>query len=93
MVNMLTPPPRFSRSELVALMNTRAGCVLLAYSRRTGALRGVYRSADAELDEDSGKWHVVCETHSTCVGVDTRAQAEASDTNDFCDECRDRVGG
>lgn len=66
----------------------RAGCVYLARSRRTGAVRGVYRAEEADMDVGD-KWAVVCEDHGTLLGVSTRAAAMASDTDDFCDECRE----
>lgn len=65
---------------------TRAGCVYLARSRRTGALRGVYRAREAGIDGDG--WATVCEDHGTLVLSETRALALMSDTNDFCDDCR-----
>lgn len=79
---------RRTRAQLDRAQRQRAGCVSLAYSRATGALRGVYRAEDQGFDPDSGKWAVVCEDHGTILQVDTRAHAMASDTADFCDECR-----
>ena len=79
---------RLSRADLDREQRRRAGCVSLTYSRQTGALRGVYRAEDQDLDTDSGKWAVICEDHSTILQVDTRSQAISSDTSDFCDDCR-----
>lgn len=66
----------------------RAGCVYLARSRRTGALRGVYRASEQGLD---GRWVTICEDHGTILSSDTREQALAADTDDFCDDCRART--
>jgi hypothetical protein len=64
----------------------RAGCIYLAKSRRTGALRGVYNAQEQALEESG--WATVCEDHGTLVISETRALALASDTDEFCDECR-----
>lgn len=77
---------RRSRQDLEQTRRTYAGCVLLAYDRRTGALRGVYRAEEQGLD-DAG-WATVCEDHGTLVISETRKLAEASHTNDFCEDCR-----
>lgn len=81
---------RLNAVDLARERKNRAGCVYLSYSRRTGALRGVYLADEQGLDTDSGKWTTVCEDHGTLVQTDTRSHAIASDTDDFCDECRDR---
>lgn len=73
--------------NFLAERSSRSGCVYLARSRRTGVLRGVYRAAAAGIDGDG--WATVCEDHSTLVLSETRALALASDTTDFCDECRE----
>lgn len=76
-----------TRAELDRERDERAGCVYLARSVRTRALRGVYRAREAEID-DRG-WATVCEDHGTLILSDTRALALATDTDDFCDDCRD----
>ena len=82
---MRTTPP--SRQNHTAERDARAGCLSLARSRRTGALRGVYRAKEQGLDTEG--YATVCEDHSTLVISETRALAFASDTDEFCDECRD----
>ena len=77
---------RATRQQLDREQNKRAGCVALAYSRRSGTLRGVYRAAEQGLEGEG--WATICEDHSTLVISETRALAMASDTPDFCDECR-----
>lgn len=77
---------RATRAQLDREQADRAGCVALAYSRRAGTLRGVYRAREQGL-EDEG-WATICEDHSTLVISETRALAMASDTPDFCDDCR-----
>jgi len=84
------PATRLTRSALATEREDRAGCVSLSYSRRTGALRGVYRAADQDLDTDSGKWATICEDHGTICQHGSQAAARATDTDDFCDECRER---
>lgn len=68
--------------------STRAGCVYLARSRRTGAIRGVYRAAEQGLDTDGGAWVTICEDHGAILNSDTKADALAADTDSFCDDCR-----
>ena len=75
-----------TRAQLDYERDTRAGCVYLARSRRTGALRGVYRADEQGIDTSG--WATVCEDHSTLILSETRALAMASDTGEFCDDCR-----
>lgn len=77
--------------NLAAERSSRAGCVSLATSRRTGAVRGVYRAEAQGLDPSGGPWVTVCEDHSTVLNSDTRALALAADTDSFCDECREAM--
>jgi hypothetical protein len=64
------------------------------FTRRSAPGRGwvtVYNATEADLDANSGAWAVVCETHSTILGVDTRADAESvcrSGSVEFCEGCR-----
>lgn len=57
--------------------------------RRRGPLgrRMVGTAEEMGLDPEGGKWVVTCEDHGTVVNVDTRAQALATSTMEFCDEC------
>ena len=87
METRMTRQTRMTRHQLDRARDLRAGCVYLAYSQRTGALRGVYRAEEAGIDGEG--WATVCEDHGTLVLSDTRALALASDTDDFCDDCRE----
>lgn len=57
--------------------------------RRRGPLgrRMVGTAEELGMDPEGGKWVVTCEDHGTVVNVDTRAQALATATVEFCDEC------
>jgi hypothetical protein len=68
-----------------------AGCVSQRRSRATGTLVGIYRAAQAGLEDDPATpWCVVCEEHHTLACVETLALARASrDPREWCDECRD----
>lgn len=77
---------RATRRQLDREQNERTGCVALAYSRRSGALRGVYRAREQGIEGEG--WATICEDHSALVISETRALAMASDTPDFCDDCR-----
>lgn len=49
----------------------------------------VYNSAEAELDTEAGKWHVVCEQHGTTLATDLLADAKSAmwDSVSWCEEC------
>jgi len=81
-----TEAPVLSRLQLDRERAARVGCVYLATSIRTGALRGVYRAREAGIDAEG--WATVCEDHGTLVLSETRALALACDTLVFCDDCR-----
>lgn len=84
---------KFSRRYLNTLVREYVGCVKLSYCRRgTGTLVGVYRSAEAGMEEDPATpWSVVCEPHGSIVSVHSRraAFAVSADSTEFCDDCRD----
>jgi hypothetical protein len=93
LVASTTPSPRHLTKILDAERKVRTGCVSLHFCRRgTGPLTGVYRSAEAGMETDHEyPWSVVCEAHHTLVSTETRAAADstATDTRNFCDDCRD----
>jgi len=50
-------------------------------------------AADLQVDDDGGKWVVLCDDHGTLVNVDTKAVALGVTALDFCDFCRDEANG
>lgn len=50
-------------------------------------------AADLHVDDDGGKWVVLCDDHGTLVNVDTKAIALGITAQDFCDFCRDEARG
>lgn len=49
------------------------------------------KAYDLGTDPTDGAWAVICEQHSTLVGVDTRAEALSVRAHDFCDDCREEI--
>lgn len=82
---------RYTRSQLRAEANSRAGCKALRICRSTGTLVGLYEAEPANLDTDDGAWATVCETHGSIVMHRTRTTAEShlSHPEEWCDECRE----
>lgn len=82
-----------SRVELDAESLVRAGCIRLSYCRnRSGPLVGIYRNAESGMESDpETPYSVVCEEHNTLVSVETLRIAgnTATDTCNFCDDCRE----
>jgi hypothetical protein len=84
-----------SRSQLIELatgyaFNDLAGCVVQRKNRITGLLVGLYNAGQAGMDEESGKWATVCETHSTICNHETLAAAKShlADPTMWCEECQ-----
>lgn len=72
--------------------NNLGGCVQQRKCRATKMLVGIYSSYEAGMESDPElPWSVVCETHGAIVCTETlyAAQRTATDTTNFCDECRD----
>jgi len=69
----------------------RAGCISLRRTRQTGTVVGVYKCAEAGLDDDDGQapWATVCEEHGTVISHRTRklALSHASDPSGWCEDC------
>lgn len=79
--------------------NKMLGCFL---ARRTGPAipsgkRGWVSAIDGQLnpydvDQDAGRYMVICDTHTTCVGFTTKDDASMAvhyGSTEFCDECRE----
>ena len=68
-----------------------AGLVQYRKARQTGTYVGVYRSAEAGLDDGDGAtpWTTVCEEHSQTLACESRKQALyfASAPLDWCQDC------
>jgi hypothetical protein len=82
---------RLTRDELKAEIASRKGCLVLRYVRSTGALIGLYRSAEAGIESDpTTPWATVCEDHSTLVCHQTRTSAETAlpYPQEWCEDCR-----
>jgi hypothetical protein len=92
-----------TRAELAAqhggtLRKPYSGCAGYDTSRvnpLTGGFLVVYRAKDqgiADPKEEGGAWLVVCETHGTCLNIDSLRAARSviySGGTEFCDECRE----
>lgn len=49
--------------------------------------RTVGTAEDLSLDPTGGRWVVICETHGTIVNTTTLADARATATAEFCEDC------
>lgn len=81
------------RSEHTLLAAERAGCIEVRRSRATGTLVGLYRSAEAGMEEDpETPYTTVCEEHNTlvCHATLKLARENLPDPRGWCDECRDK---
>ena len=68
-----------------------AGLIVMRRSRATGTLVGVYRAAEAGIEDDpTTPWATVCEPHGGCMCHSTRANAMrwAPHPQDWCPTCR-----
>ena len=68
----------------------RAGCLIYRKARSTGTYVGLYRSAEAGMEDDPElPWSTVCEEHHTLVCHPTRKLAEShlSNPEGWCEEC------
>jgi hypothetical protein len=67
-----------------------AGLIESRVCRQTGRRVSIYRSSEAGLDEEAGKYHLVCEDHGQLVGVPSLevARRNAPDPVSWCEECR-----
>jgi hypothetical protein len=72
-----------------------AGRVECRRNRVTGTMVGLYHTARADMDEDSGKWSAVCEDHGSILSCDTLRQARGfmTDVADWCEDCREKHDG
>jgi len=62
------------------------GCHARWVDKQTGRLLTV---RDNEDQDDAVPYQVVCEEHSTLVGVESKASGRSCSGLDFCDDCRD----
>jgi hypothetical protein len=76
------------------------GCVKAGKCRETGTTVQLYAPGTQDLDEagegsDEPGWFVVCCEHDSCVTVGYRKMGEylVSHPTEFCDDCRELVGG
>lgn len=76
------------------------GCVKAGRCRETGTTVQLYAPGtqdmdDAGNDSDGPGWFVVCRDHDSCVTVGYRKMGEylVSHPTEFCDDCRELVGG
>ena len=70
---------------------TVAGCRAHGTNRETGTKTSALDAAEGGFDTDGGRWVVICDTHGTCINVDSLRDAlfcRAHPTN-FCDDCRE----
>lgn len=82
--------------ELHGLHPSRAaGLVQLRVVRQTGTLVGLYRAAEAGIEDDPATpWATVCEDHDGVVCHETRADAESwvSQPAIWCSVCQEQLG-
>lgn len=69
-----------------------AGRVECRRNRVTGARVGLYHTGQAQLDEDSGKWSIICEDHGSILSLDTMSAARShmADVAGWCEYCREK---
>ena len=76
-------------------LNPYKDCAGFVASRRSGKEKGyvvIYRTLEAGLDVEAGKYVVSCETHKTLVNVTTLASAKsAMSSPDFCEACTKEI--
>jgi hypothetical protein len=73
-----------------------AGLIRTVRSRQTGNLISLYRSAEADIEDDPDpdlRYAMVCEAHGgvTCVATRARGLAELPYPNDWCPTCQEIV--
>lgn len=78
------------RVELEAERASRAGCLMLRRARSTKTLVGLYKAAEARLDEEGGPYVTVCEPHAGCVNHETLKDARdfLSHPEEWCSVCQ-----
>lgn len=79
------------RSELDAERAKRAGCLALRRARSTGTVVGLYKGAEADLDDDDGlPYATVCEDHAgiVCHATLTEARGWLSHPEEWCPRCQ-----
>lgn len=69
---------------------SRAGCLALKRTRSTHKLVGLYRAAEALLDDDDGPYVTVCEEHGGLVNHRTLTLARQwlAHPEDWCPRCQ-----
>lgn len=71
------------------ILKTNAGALVSRKVRSTGAVVTLYSSKEANLDEEDGPYHTVCENHSYLVGHKNKTTALGwlSRPEDWCSDC------
>lgn len=67
-----------------------AGYVVSKRNPLTGHYNVVYDAVEQGLDDDGGRWAVVCNAHSTIINAATKADAKIcmEHSANFCEECQ-----
>lgn len=86
---------RYSQAQLAAERRRRGGCRKLAIAQSSGALVGLYRAEEADMDPAGGPWVVLCETHGYLDNHATLRGAKSwlMDTEEWCNDCRQLAHG
>jgi len=82
------------RLALDAEQRARAGCITLRRARSTRTIVGLYKSREADMDDDEGElpYTTFCEEHNTLVSHATRKIAEGhlSHPEQWCEDCQEK---
>lgn len=87
---------KLSAAGLKAEAAKRKGCVRLSYAKKSGLLVGLYKAAEAGIENDpETPWATVCEEHGGVVCHATRKIAEAwmATPETWCPTCQEKRGG